>query len=68
MDGEQSTGEPQVTLYEDTRDDLIAIAMLTRRDHRDVLRDAVEAIRERLVPKLAAPAQRGPKRGPKAAS
>ena len=60
--------DAQVTLYEDTRDDLMAIAMLTRRDHRDVLHDAVEAIRERLVPKLTAPSAKGPKRGPKAAS
>lgn len=60
-------GTSSVTIYGDTLDDLLAIAKLTRRDHRDVLRDAVEAIRERLMPKLQAPAQRA-KRSPKAAS
>lgn len=60
--------EAQVTLFKGTYDDLMMITGITRGDHRKILAELVEGLRLRLVPKLEAPAQRGGRRGPKAAS
>jgi hypothetical protein len=66
MDEGNPTEDPQVTLYEATRADLMMIAGLTRGDHRDILKERVEGLRQRLVPKVDVSATKGAKRGPKA--
>ncbi len=67
MDTEGYPDEPRVTLHQDSLDDLMAVARLTRRDHRDVLADAVEALRAKVEPKLNPPAVK-PRKTSKAAS
>lgn len=54
-----------VTIRQDTLDDLNAVAQVLRRDHRDVLADAVEQIRAALLPRPKTAPTGGAKARPK---
>lgn len=43
-----------VSIAPETRDDLMALATITRRDHRELLAEAVEAVRTRHLPRVVA--------------
>lgn len=47
--------DPTITIHQDTINDLMAVAQITRRDHRDVLAEAVDIVRRACIPKTPQP-------------
>lgn len=57
--------EHAVTIYPQTLTDLMAVAQINRVDHREVLADAIETVRQRHLPRAASTATAGKKQAAK---